>query len=101
MLADDVLPLIRTRAELFRWGAANAHGRQMHEAVDILEVAIATSDPAEIYAGHPQGARERDQGALVPMIPAGSSATPAGACSTSTQRRPQPRRSRRPSWSTG
>ena len=50
MLADDVLPRIRTRAELFRWGAANAHGRQMHEAVDILEVAIATSDPAEIYA---------------------------------------------------
>ena len=50
MLTDDVLPLIRTRAELFRWGAANAHGRQMHEAVDILEVAIATSDPAEIYA---------------------------------------------------
>lgn len=50
MLADDVLPLMRTRAELFRWGAANAHGRQMHKAVDILEVAIATSDPTEIYA---------------------------------------------------
>lgn len=27
-LADDVLPLIRTRAELVRLGAANAHGRK-------------------------------------------------------------------------
>lgn len=50
MLADAVLPLIRTRAELYRRGAANAHGRQMHEAVDILEAAVPTSDPAEVYA---------------------------------------------------
>ena len=38
-LADAVLPLIRTRADLSRWSAANAHGRQMHEAVDLLEAA--------------------------------------------------------------
>jgi hypothetical protein len=49
-LADAVLPLIRTRAELYRWSAANAHGRDMHEAVDILESAIAMTDPAEVYA---------------------------------------------------
>lgn len=38
-LADTVLPLIRTRADLHRWSAANAHGRQMHHAVDVLEAA--------------------------------------------------------------
>lgn len=48
-LADAVLPLIRTRADLWRWGAANAHGRQMHEAVDILEAAIPDADPVEVY----------------------------------------------------
>ena len=50
MLADAVLPLIRTRADLSRWSASNAHGRQMHEAVDNLEAAIPTTDPAEVYA---------------------------------------------------
>jgi hypothetical protein len=49
-LADAVLPLVRTRADLSRWGTSNAHGRQMHEAVDILEAAIPTTDPAEVYA---------------------------------------------------
>lgn len=49
-LADAVLPLIRTRVNLYRWSAANAHGRQMHDAVDTLEAAIPTTDPAEIYA---------------------------------------------------
>lgn len=49
-LADLVLPLIRTRADLYRWRAANAHGRQMHEAVDILESAIPTTEPVEVYA---------------------------------------------------
>ena len=49
-LADSVLPMIRTRAEVGRWATANAHGRQMHEAVDILEAAIPTTDPAEVYA---------------------------------------------------
>jgi hypothetical protein len=47
-LADAVLPLIRTRADLSRWSASNAHGRQMHEAVDILEAAIPTTDSAEV-----------------------------------------------------
>jgi hypothetical protein len=49
-LADAVLPLIRTRADLSRWSASNAHGRQMHEAVDNLEAAIPTTDPDEVYA---------------------------------------------------
>ena len=50
-LADTVLPLVRTRADLHRWSAANDHGRQMHGAIDVLEAAIPTTDPAEVYAG--------------------------------------------------
>lgn len=50
VLADAVLPLIRTRADLYRWSASNAHGRQMHDAVDILERAIPTEDPAAVHA---------------------------------------------------
>ena len=49
-LADAVLPLIRTRSDVYRWSAANAHGQQMHEAVDILEAAIPTTPPSEIYS---------------------------------------------------
>ena len=49
-LADAVLPLIRTRADLSRWTAANAHGRQMHEAVHNLTAAISTAEPAEVDA---------------------------------------------------
>lgn len=49
-LADAVLPLIRTRSDLYRYAASNAHGRDMHEAIDILEAAIPTTEPAEIYA---------------------------------------------------
>jgi hypothetical protein len=49
-LADSVLPLIRTRADLHRWSASNEHGRQMHEAVDILERAATAEDPATVYA---------------------------------------------------
>ena len=48
-LADAVLPLIRTRGELWRRSAANDHGVRMHEAVDILEAAATTGDPAEVY----------------------------------------------------
>lgn len=48
-LADAVLPLIRTRADLHRWSTANAHGAQMNHAVDLLDEARATSDPAEVY----------------------------------------------------
>lgn len=49
VLADDVLPLIRTRADLHRWSASNTHGSQMHEAVDTLEAAADTTDPGEFY----------------------------------------------------
>ena len=41
-LATTVLPLIRTNSDLHRWGAANAHGAQMHEGVDILVEAFET-----------------------------------------------------------
>ncbi len=49
-LSEAVLLLIRTRSDLHRWSAADAHGRQMHEAVDILEGAAATAEPVEVYA---------------------------------------------------
>ena len=49
-LADTVLPLIRTRADVYRWSAANDHGHRMHEAVNILEAALPTTDPAEAYS---------------------------------------------------
>lgn len=49
-LSDAVLPPIRTRADVARWGVANAHGGQMHTAIDVLEAAIPTTDPAEVYA---------------------------------------------------
>lgn len=48
-LADAVLPRIRSRAELWRWSTANAHGAQMHEAVDVLAGAAAT-DPVEAFS---------------------------------------------------
>lgn len=49
-LADAVLPLIRTRADLHRWSTANAHGSEMHRAIDVLEAARPTTPPAEFYA---------------------------------------------------
>jgi len=48
-LADAVLPQIRTRADLWRWSASNEHGRQMHEAVAILQEAAETQDPAVVF----------------------------------------------------
>ena len=47
-LADEVLPLIRTRAELWR-RRASQHGRQMDHAVDILEAAAGVADAKEVY----------------------------------------------------
>src|SRR5689334_12158913 len=49
-LADAVLPLIRTRADLLRWNESNEHGEQMHEAVDILEKAVGNEDPKTVFA---------------------------------------------------
>ena len=49
-LADAVLPLIRTRADLHRWSAANAHGAQMHQAVDLLREAAVSGDPAVVFS---------------------------------------------------
>ena len=49
-LAEAVLPLIRTRADLWRWSAANEHGRQMQEAAAILQEAAETEDPAVVFA---------------------------------------------------
>ena len=49
-LADAVLPLIRTRADLHRWSSSRQHGAVMHEAVDLLEQAVPTGDPVELHA---------------------------------------------------
>jgi hypothetical protein len=49
-VGEVALGLIRTRADLHRWGAANAHGRQMHEAVDLLREAAGSADPAALLA---------------------------------------------------
>ncbi|WP_281906028.1 DUF6880 family protein [Phytohabitans aurantiacus] len=49
-VGDVALGLIRTRADLHRWGAANAHGRQMHEAVGLLRDAAESADPAVLLA---------------------------------------------------
>ena len=49
-LAGSVLPLIRTRADLYRWSVANRHGSLMHEAVDLLVAAVADHDPGEVFA---------------------------------------------------
>ncbi|VEG47505.1 DUF6880 family protein [Mycolicibacterium chitae] len=48
-LADTVLPLIRTRSDVWRWNIANAHGSRMHEAVAILQQAADHGDPAEVF----------------------------------------------------
>lgn len=49
MLANQILPLIRTRSDLHRVGAANGHGRQLHDGVSILEEAFKSTDPKEFY----------------------------------------------------
>ena len=49
-LAEAVLPLIRTRADVWRWSTANHHGRQMHDAVSVLARAAETEDPAVVLA---------------------------------------------------
>ncbi|MDY6811821.1 MAG: hypothetical protein SW127_22910, partial [Actinomycetota bacterium] len=47
---DDVLPLIRTRADLHTWRASNAHGARMQEAATVLQQATAQGDPADVFA---------------------------------------------------
>lgn len=49
-LAEAVLPLIRSRADLYRWSAANEHGGRMHEGIDMLESALPTADPVDAYS---------------------------------------------------
>lgn len=49
-LADEVLPLVRTRAGLHRWGAANSYGYSAHEAVARLSEAAQTQPAAEVLA---------------------------------------------------
>ncbi|MDQ6849692.1 MAG: hypothetical protein M3070_06890 [Actinomycetota bacterium] len=49
-LAATILPLIRTRTDLWRWSAANEHGRRMHDAVEMLQAAAETEDPAVVFA---------------------------------------------------
>ena len=51
VLAGQVLPLIRTSADLYRRSAATAHGRQMYTGLDILTDAFESGleDPADVY----------------------------------------------------
>ena len=49
-LADAVLPLIRTRADVWQWNIADAHGDRMLQAVAILRQAAEDDDPAEVFA---------------------------------------------------
>jgi hypothetical protein len=42
---DTVLELIRNRADLSRWSAANAHGGRMLEAVELLRAASDSEAP--------------------------------------------------------
>lgn len=39
-LADAVLSLVRTGADVWQWNVANAHGDRMHQAVALLEQAV-------------------------------------------------------------
>ena len=49
-LADQILPLVRTRTDLHRWRAANDYGFQLHEAVTLLQDAAESEPPAEVLA---------------------------------------------------
>lgn len=48
LLADAVLPLVRTRSDVHRWHSANDYGSQLHDAVDMLERALTTEPAAEV-----------------------------------------------------
>jgi hypothetical protein len=99
-LAEAFLPLIRTRADLSRWRASDAHSRRMHQAVDILEVAIPTSDRVEVYAVTHKALPARSRSSLRPMTPAGSSVVLAVASSSFIPRLPRQHRCRPAIWST-
>lgn len=49
-LADAVLPLVRTRTDLSRWSSANQHGSQMHQAIELIEAALPSTPPADVYS---------------------------------------------------
>ena len=44
-LADQILPLVRTRTDLHRWRAANDYGSQLHDAVTLLQDAAQNEPP--------------------------------------------------------
>lgn len=47
-LADQVLPLVRTRTDLHRWRASNEYGFQLNDAVRLLQDAAENEPPAEV-----------------------------------------------------
>ncbi len=49
-LAAEALPLFRTRADLHRWSAANAFGRQASEGLQLLQEAAELGDPAAVIS---------------------------------------------------
>ena len=56
-LADQVLPLVRTRTDLHRWRPANDYGSQLHDAVTLLQDAAENEPPADVLAGFRQAPR--------------------------------------------
>ncbi|MBK8460414.1 MAG: hypothetical protein IPL43_09760, partial [Micropruina sp.] len=52
-MADKVLPLVRTRADLHRWSAATSYGHGVHEAVALLRAAALTQPAADVLAVTP------------------------------------------------
>lgn len=48
-LAKTVLPMIRTRADVWRWEVAHRHGGRMHDAIDLIEAAMVSADPEEVF----------------------------------------------------
>lgn len=48
-LAKTVLPMIRTRADVWRWEVAHRHGGRMHDAIDLIVAAMPSADPAEVF----------------------------------------------------
>jgi len=100
-LADAVLPLIRTRAEVWQWNTANAHGDRMLEAVAILRQAAEDDDPVDVFAVTQRAIASALKVIIGPMTPAESSGAPVTTFSSFTRsQRPGPAR-HRPNSSTG
>jgi hypothetical protein len=73
----------------------------MHEAVDILQAAVPTTDVAEVYAVTHKALASAIKVIARPTTPAGSSVVPAVVCSSSIPQSLRRHRCRPAVWSTG